>query len=117
MKKLIQLSNRNIIALDTDTLKVKPLKETIRGIDNIYVAPYDSTLINEENDTEIPVKKDDIIVTFYNHNLGRKFVVVTSEEWKTAIKIAEDKEQKDKEEWAAKHKTCESCDCCTDYDI
>ena len=118
MKKLLYLSNRTIIALDTDTLKVEPVKGTVRGIDSIYVAPCDSTLVGEGDDTEVPVKEGDIIVTFYDITLGRKFVVVTSEEWKNAIKAAEDKKQKDKEEWAAKHKMCESCgDCCTSDNI
>lgn len=118
MKKLIYLSNRAIVALDTDTLKVEPVKDTIRGIDSIYVAPYDATLISEDDDTETPVKKDDIIVTFYDSSLSRKFVVVSNEEWKDAIKTAEDKRQKEKEEWAARHKMCESCgDCCTSDNI
>lgn len=70
---------------------------------------------------EADVKKNDILVTFYDRDLGTDFVIVQSEDWLKALNNAKEADQKRKEEWAAKQKEnkpmtldcgdacCESC--------
>lgn len=50
------------------------------------------------------VKKDDILITFYDSDLGTDFVIIKSEDWLKAINNAKEADQKRKEEWAAKQK-------------
>lgn len=56
------------------------------------------------------VKKDSILITFYNSDLGKNFVVLESEDWKNMLLRAEAEIQKRKENWAADH-TCACEDC------
>lgn len=53
---------------------------------------------------EADVKKNDILVTFYDRDLGTDFVIVQSEDWLKALNNAKEADQKRKEEWAAKQK-------------
>ena len=124
MKKIINIDRKPII-IDTDTAEVKAINRSTRGIDDIYVIPEDahiewkSKLFDKTIETD--VKKSDILVTFYDRDLGADFVIIKSEDWLKALNNAKDAEQKRKEEWAAKQKEnkpidpvcgdacCESC--------
>ena len=120
MKKIINIQRKPII-VDTDTAEVYAINRSTRGIDDVYVVPEDANV--EWTSKFFPgktictdVKKDDIIITFYDSDLGTDFVIVKSEDWLKAINNAKEAVQKRKEEWAAKQKenananaACEDC--------
>ena len=125
MKKIINIDRKPII-VDTDTAEVKAINRSTRGIDDIYVIPEDAHVewtskIFPDKTICVDVNKDDILITFYDRDLGTDFVIVKSEDWLKAINNAKNAEQKRKEEWAAKQKEnkpidpvcedacCESC--------
>lgn len=125
MKKIINIERKPIV-VDTDTAEVKAINRSVRGIDDIYIIPEDAHIEWESrlfpNKTiEVDAKKNDILVTFYDRDLGEDFVIVKSEDWLNAIDNAKAADQKRKEEWAAKQKEnksmaidcgdacCESC--------
>ena len=124
MKKIINIERKPII-VDTDTAEVKAISRSARGIDDIYVIPEDAHIEWEsrffpDKTIEVDAKKNDILVTFYDRDLGADFVIVKSEDWLKAIDNAKAADQKRKEEWAAKQKENKSeslvCDdaCCGD---
>lgn len=123
MKKIINIERRPVI-IDTETFNAKVIDRSTRGIDEIYVVPEDAHLewtsaSHPHNVTEVDVKKDDIIVTFYNKDLGADFIIVNSEDWLKALDNAKAADQKRKEEWAAKQKESAhvnaACEDCGDY--
>lgn len=123
MKKIINIERRPVI-IDTETFNAKVIDRSTRGIDEIYVVPEDAHLewtsaLHPRNVTEVDVKKDDIIVTFYNKDLGADFIIVNSEDWLKALDNAKAADQKRKEEWAAKQKESAhvnaACEDCGDY--
>ena len=108
MKKIINIDRKPIV-VDTDTTEVKAINRSARGIDDIYVIPEDAHIewtskFFPDKIIEEDVKKDDILVTFYDRDLGVDFVIVKSEDWLNAIDNAKAADQKRKEEWAAKQK-------------
>lgn len=112
MKKIINIERKPII-VDTDTAEVKAISRSARGIDDIYVITEDAHIEWEskffpDKTIEADVKKDDILVTFYDRDLGADFVIVKSEDWLKAIDNAKAADQKRKEEWAAKQKESKS---------
>lgn len=108
MKKIINI-DRNPIIIDTDTAEVKAINRSTIGINDIYVIPEDAHVewtskIFPDKTICVDVNKDDILITFYDRDLGTDFVIVKSEDWLKAINNAKNAEQKRKEEWAAKQK-------------
>lgn len=122
MKKIINIERRPII-VDTDTAEVKAIGRSARGIDDVYIIPEDanvewaSKFLNDKTYC-VDVKKNDILVTFYNKDLGTDFVIIKSEDWLKCLNNAASIDQKRKEEWAAKQKENKSMaldcgdDCC-----
>ena len=125
MKKIINIERKPII-IDTETAEVNVINRSARGIDDIYIIPEDAHIEWEskffpDKAIEVDAKKNDILVTFYDRDLGTDFVIVKSEDWLKAINNAKEADQKRKEEWAAKQKEnksmaldcgdacCESC--------
>lgn len=125
MKKIINIERKPII-VDTDTAEVKAISRSTSGIDDVYVIPEDAHIewrsrMFQDKTIEVDVKKDDILVTFYNNDLGTDFVIIKSEDWLRCLNNAASIDQKRKEEWAAKQKEnksmaldcgdacCESC--------
>ena len=124
MKKIINIDRKPIV-VDTDTAEVKAINRSARGIDDIYVIPEDAHIEWEskffpDKTIEVDVKKNDILVTFYDKDLGTDFVIIKSEDWLECLNNAASIDQKRKEEWAAKQKENKSksisCDdaCCGD---
>lgn len=122
MKKIINIDRKPII-VDTDTTEVQVIDRSARGIDDVYVIPEDAHV--EWTSKFFPnkticadVKKDDILITFYDRDLGADFVIVKSEDWLKALNNAKAADQKRKEEWAAKQKENKprdlDCDDCKD---
>lgn len=114
MKKIINIERKPII-VDTDTAEVKAINRSVRGIDDVYVIPEDANV--EWTSKLFPnkticadLKKDDILITFYDSDLGTDFVIIKSEDWLKAINNAKKADQKRKEEWAAKQKKNKSMD-------
>lgn len=112
MKKIINIDRKPII-VDIDTTEVQAIDRSARCIDDVYVIPEDAHV--EWASKFFPnkticadVKKDDILITFYDRDLGADFVIVKSEDWLKALNNAKATEQKRKEEWAAKQKECKS---------
>lgn len=108
MKKIINIERKPII-IDTDTAEVQAINRSVRGINDVYVIPEDANV--EWTSKLFPnkticadVKKDDILITFYDSDLGTDFVIIKSEDWLKAINNAKEADQKRKEEWAAKQK-------------
>lgn len=117
MKKIINI-DRKPIMVDTETAFVTSIDRSTRGIDDVYVIPEDSHIewrsrMFPDKTIEVDVKKDDILVTFYDKDLGTDFVIVKSTDWLNALNNAADADQKRKEEWAAKQKSSnsEALDC------
>ena len=112
MKKIINIDRKPII-VDTDTAEVKAISRSARGIDDIYVIPEDanvewtSKFLNDKTFCA-DVKKDDILITFYDRDLGTDFVIIKSKDWLKALNNAKEADQKRKEEWAAKQKESKS---------
>ena len=122
MKKIINI-DRKPIMVDTETAFVTSIDRSTRGIDDIYVIPEDAHIewrsrMFPDKTIEADVKKDDILVTFYDKDPGTDFVIIKSTDWLKALNNAADADQKRKEEWAAKQKENKSenlvCgdDCC-----
>lgn len=122
MKKIINI-DRKPIMVDTDTAEVYAINRSARGIDDVYVIPEDanvewtSKFLNDKTFC-VDVKKDDILITFYDRDLGADFVIVKSEDWLKALNNAKAADQKRKEEWATKQKENGprdlACDDCVD---
>lgn len=120
MKKIINIERKPII-VDTDTAEVYAINRSARGIDDVYIIPEDanfewtSKMFPDKTICE-DVKKDDILITFYDRDFGTDFVIIKSENWLKALNNAKEADQKRKEEWAAKQKesahvnaACEDC--------
>ena len=108
MKKIINIERKPIIA-DTDTAEVQAINRSARAIDDIYIIPEDAHIewtskLSTDKVIEADVKKNDILVTFYDRDLGTDFVIVQSEDWLKALNNAKEADQKRKEEWAARQK-------------
>lgn len=117
MKKIINIDRKPIV-VDTDTAEVKAINRSTRGIDDVYVIPEDAHIewrsrMFPDKTVETDVKKDDILVTFYDNDLGTDFVIIKSTDWLNALNNAADANQKRKEEWAAKQREnkSEAIDC------
>ena len=125
MEKIINIERKPII-VDTDTAEVKAINRSTRGIDDIYIIPEDAHIewkskFFPDKTIEVDAKKNDILVTFYDTDLGTDFVIIKSEDWLKCLNNAASIDQKRKEEWAAKQKEnkpmaldcgdtyCESC--------
>lgn len=120
MKKMINIDRKPIV-VDTDTTEVQAIERSTRGIDDVYVIPEDAHVewtskLFPNKTISADVKKDDILITFYDRDLGADFVIVKSEDWLKALNNAKAADQKRKEEWAAKQKesahanaACEDC--------
>lgn len=114
MKKIINIDRKPIV-VDTETAFVTSIDRSTRGIDDVYVIPEDAHIewrsrMFPDKTIEADVKKDDILVTFYDKDLGTDFVIIKSVDWLNALNNAADADQKRKEEWAAKQKENKSED-------
>lgn len=109
MKKIVNIKRLPVL-FDTETFDIVALDEKTRGIDSVYVIPEDAKLHWERKDADpidADVNKDDILITFYNTDLGKDFTVVKSEDWKEMLDRAKAAEQARKEDWAS-DKCCQS---------
>ena len=108
MNKIINIERKPIV-VDTETVKATAINRSARAIDDIYIIPEDAHIewtskLSPDKVIEADVKKNDILVTFYDRDLGTDFVIVQSEDWLKALNNAKEADQKRKEEWAARKK-------------
>ena len=108
MKKIINIDRKPII-VDIDAAEVQAIDRSARCIDDVYVIPEDAHVewtskLFPDKTICTDVQKDDILITFYDRDLGTDFVVIKSEDWLKALNNAKKADQKRKEEWAAKQK-------------
>lgn len=120
MKKIINIDRKPII-VDVEAAEVKVIERSARGIDDVYIVPEDAHIewtskLFPDKTVEADVKKDDILITFYDKELGADFVIVKSEDWLKALNNAKEADQRRKEEWAAKQKESAHVNvACEDY--
>lgn len=121
------MANKYIIPQNTYALwkatddDIKPVKEIDAiSINSVWVADDDMPLDwydGDGNKHTIDVKKNDIIVAFYNRHFERKVIIVNSEEWLDNIKAYKEYQEKEKAEWAKRNSNpecigdeCPTCD-------
>lgn len=111
MKTLYMTPGTNIV-VDTDNNKASQLDSAPQSINRIYMADDDMHLVFDsgEQHIETDVTAGDIIITFYASQFKYRMIVVKSNEWVENITLENERNQKIREEWAAK-KLAESCDC------
>lgn len=89
---------------------IKPVKEIDAiSINSVWVADDDMPLDwydGDGNKHTIDVKKNDIIVAFYNRHFERKVIIVNSEEWLDNIKAYKEYKEKENAEWAKRNSNC-----------
>lgn len=107
---------------------IKSVKETGSiAVNSVWVADEDMPLEwydNDGNKHTINVKKNDIIIAFYNRNFKHKIVVANSEDWLDNITAYKEYQEKEKAEWAGRclknsNVECvgdDTCDACTPCD-
>lgn len=113
--KTLYIANGNNICVDVENDTAEMLDSERECIQRIYLAkePMHVVYTSGEYRKEFDVKKDDIIITFYSGDSQEKAVVVKSKDWVKNLKSWNEKEQKLKEEWAAKQ-LAENCEPCCD---
>lgn len=104
MKKIVNIKKTPVF-VDTDEMKFVALPESVRAVDSVYVIPEDVDVHWESqlcDPIDTKANKGDILITFYDRDLGRDFVIVKSEDWGKMLDNANKALQKRKEEWASK---------------
>lgn len=105
-------------AADDNIVPVKDIDAI--AVNSIWVADDDIPLEwydNDGNKRTINVKKNDIIIAFYNRNFKHKIVVANSEDWLDNITAYKEYKEKEKVDWAErclKNSNVVCDDACTD---
>lgn len=88
--------------------EIIPVPSSRQAIDRVFVVEDDTKIIYKHTDKteETEAKKGDLVVTFYEENFPHRVVVINNKEWKENLRVYEEIEQKNKEEWA-KEKICD----------
>lgn len=111
MKTLYINSNANIL-IDEEEHNVSRLDTQREAISRVYLIPEAMHIVFGEGEThqELDVKKDDIVIVFYNGAFDKQIVVVKSKDWARNLKIYNEEQQRIKEEWALKKASECVCD-------
>lgn len=93
------------------------------AVNSVWVADDDMPLEwydNGGNKHTINVKKNDIIIAFYNRSFKHEIVVANSEDWLDNITAYKEYQEKEKAEWAKRNSksncigdACPTCDACS----
>lgn len=112
--KTFYINNVCNMVIDQDTDSCSHLDTQREGIGSIYLATEPMHVVYGEGESrrEFDVKKDDIIVRFYEDRFPNRIVVVKNKDWVKNLKDYEKFQQEMKEQWAAKQKDCDLCDGC-----
>lgn len=94
---------------------ILPFDTDIESIRSLSLLTEDTKVIYKcgEIDDVIEAKAGDIVITFFNQDFPHPAIVVHNDMWKENLEDYRDKEQKRKEEWAAKRAESPCCDGCT----
>lgn len=105
--KVLLDENNNVLPYDSD----------IESIRNISMLAEDTKVVYKsgEIDETIDAKAGDIVITFYRDEFPHPVIVVKSDTWRENLEDYRAKEQKRKEEWAAKQAESPCCDGWTKY--
>lgn len=102
--KTLYLTQSGTIALDSETQKPCSIYPKIESIRNVYLITEPTKIVYSygEKTEELYAEADDIVILFYRDDFKHNVVVAKSAGWVENIKDYDEKEQKRKEEWAAK---------------
>ena len=110
--KVMLDANGEVMSYDTD----------IESIRNISMLTEDTKVIYKcgNIDEKIEAKAGDIVITFYRDEFVHPVIVVKSDTWRENLEDFRAKEQKRKEEWAARQaendaSPCAGTDCTKGY--
>lgn len=109
--KTLYLNQGCNIVVDTEDNSVDSLESQRESISRIYMAkePMHVIFKSGEYSRELDVKKDDLIVVFYDGAFKNKVIAVKSKDWVANLKDYNKREEEAKLEWA-KRKASETCD-------
>lgn len=107
---LIKPGIRGMFSVELDPVKLDVIDSTPSHIDWMYIAPDDGKIVLPSGE-ETEVKKDDIVVVFYNSPYTKNSVVVVdNNKWKENIEL--EREYKTRQEPNTEScRYCETCDC------
>lgn len=103
MNKTWYISDSGNVVVDPEN-GAKAIPTSYEAISRLYLVPDDMHLIYNcgEDKKETDVHKNDIVVVFYNKTFKNRMIVVNSAEWAENIIDYNERQQKEKEDWAAK---------------
>ena len=117
MKKLYINSSGSVI-FDPETDKVSAARNRYTNIRTMYYIEEECDVVAQsgEQKFEAHAVPGDILIHFYKDDKPNRFIIVKNDEWKQNIEADIAREQKDKEEWAAKQAVGDTPDspCCDD---
>lgn len=115
MKTLYLADSGGKIGIDNEG-KPFPVYGKVESIRNIFLITEPTKIVYGDVDgkvEEIYADVDDLVIVFYRDDFKHHIVIANSAQWVENIKDYDEKEQKHKEEWAAKHAgDIPCCDCC-----
>ena len=110
---------------DDDIVPIKDIGSI--AVNTVWVADDDMPLEwydNDGNKHTIDVKKNDIIIAFYNRHFEHKVIVANSKDWLDNITAYKEYQEKEKADWAKRNMNnsnpecvsdpCDPCGACTD---
>lgn len=104
------ISVNGAIKLDTDTLSITNIPgKSPSSIRDIYIADEDMHVIYEDNSRryEADVKEGQLMAVFYRSITDKEdtipVAIFDSEDWKNNIRIVDEDNQRQKEEWAKRN--------------
>lgn len=111
------------VMFNPETNDMKSVRKQYTDIRNLYYIQDEADLFAEQGETTFKahVVPGDIVINFYRGDKPNTFIIIKNDEWKANIEADIEREQKEKEAWAAKNKmlneftpqcekTCDACD-------
>lgn len=115
MKKLYINSSGSVI-FDPETDKMSTARTRYTNIRTMYYIEEECDVVAQagEQKFEAHAVPGDILIHFYKDDKPNRFIIVKNDAWKQNIEADIAREQKDKEEWAAKNKMLNEFTPCED---
>lgn len=113
--KTLYFTNTGQIVFDEEAKVAEPIESSREGISRIYLMKEPMNIVYNRGDKQYSASAEegDVVIIFYENTFEYPVVVAKSTEWAENIRKYEEKQQREKEEWAKKH--AEGCtDCCGD---
>ena len=111
MKKFI-ISDNGSVGFDTETEDIFSVRREREAISCIYIVPEAMRVVVDKNNKkdEFDVKKDDLVIVFYDQDYEKQVIAIKSKDWIKNIKKYNELMQKRKEGWAKNNSGCEDCE-------